>query len=66
MSDVDRLEQLKMIERLNELERVVPIYRSCLEKIAGKESGVWGSWCRDALNEADRGGWGKSPSRHTS
>ena len=35
---VNRVEQLELIERLNEYERVVPLYRQVLERIADVRS----------------------------
>jgi hypothetical protein len=52
---VARVETLDKLKRLNELERVVPIYRQALETIANADGG--GPWarCADrALREALR------------
>lgn len=52
---VNRLEQLELIERYNELQRAVPIYLQALEHIAGVDTGPSGKIAQDALREADRG-----------
>lgn len=55
---VTRIEQVEITRRLNEYERVVPIYRQALEHIADAGgSGPWGRIAARALREAmvDRG-----------
>jgi hypothetical protein len=56
-SSVHPVERQELAKRLNELERVVPIYRQALETIANAEaSGAWGRTADRALREALRGG----------
>lgn len=54
MNGVTRVDQLVLIERLNEYERVVPIYRAALEHI-GVDDRNAGAVAREALREAERG-----------
>jgi hypothetical protein len=50
---VNRVEQQECVKRLNELERVVPIYRQALEHIADTNgSGTLGRIADRALREA--------------
>lgn len=52
---VPRVEQLEIIRRLNEYERVVPIYRAALEEIAvAPHGGPLARVAVKALQEADR------------
>lgn len=52
---VSRPDMLEKIARLNELERVIPIYLQALQKIADTEgSGPWGRIAETALREALR------------
>jgi hypothetical protein len=52
---VPRVEQREIIARLNEFERVVPIYRAALERIAvAPNAGALGREAALALQEADR------------
>ena len=50
---VPRVDQLVMIERLNEFERVVPIYRHALERIAGQHTADPHREAHEALHQAD-------------
>lgn len=50
---VVRAEVVEKLRRLNELERVIPIYRVALEQVA-LTNGSPGRIARDALKEADR------------
>lgn len=51
---VTRVEQRELIARLNEFERVVPIYRAALERIAvAANAGPLGRDAAKALQEAD-------------
>jgi hypothetical protein len=52
---VTRPETLELIERLNELERIIPIYRQALELIAHTDGGgPWAKQADNALREALR------------
>ena len=52
---VNRVEQRELIARLNEFERVVPIFRAALERIAvAPNAGPLGRDAALALQEADR------------
>lgn len=52
---VNRVEQRELVDRLNDLERVIPIYQQALEHIAGTDPGPSGQVARDAIREAQRG-----------
>lgn len=39
---------------IRDLRRVIKVYRLTLERIASRESGVWGDWAREALYGADQ------------
>jgi hypothetical protein len=54
VSHVSRLETVEAMRRLNDLERVVPIYRAALERIAGEHVHDPKREARDALREAER------------
>ena len=52
---VSRPDMLEKIGRLNDLERIIPIYRQALQRIADTEgSGPWGRIAETALREALR------------
>jgi hypothetical protein len=52
---VTRPETLELIERLNELERIIPIFRQALELIAhANGGGPWATTADRALREAFR------------
>ena len=50
---VARVEQLDLIARLNELERIAPIYLAALERIATAESGRAQRVALDAIRDAE-------------
>ena len=52
---VNRVEQREALRRLNDLERIVPIYQQALEHIAGTDPGPSGQVARDAIREVNRG-----------
>jgi hypothetical protein len=55
-SSVHPVERQELAKRLNELERIVPIYRQALETIANAEgAGPWARQADRALREALRG-----------
>jgi hypothetical protein len=49
MSGVNRVEELIIIDRLNELEAIVPVYRAALEHIADVAPDKWSKVASDAL-----------------
>jgi hypothetical protein len=49
MTDVNRVQERELIDRLNDLERVVPAYRAALEHIADHAPEVWAGVAREAL-----------------
>jgi hypothetical protein len=52
-ADTGRYLGLALLERAERAEKRAETYRATLQRIAGAESGVWGTWAHRSLTEAE-------------